>query len=131
MDNIKKTYLAYVLSPSSRERLLKIYPPKFSNVICHHITIDFNINPERLKTFKHLLDWTPEVITYGYACDDSLECLAVKVGQDKYRLDESFYHITLSLEPPRKPVHSNNLRDLIKTTRRSIILDGSFQFLPK
>jgi hypothetical protein len=131
MEYLKNTYLAFVLSPASRERLLTIFKPKFSKVICHHVTIDFNLTEDRLKKFKHLLDEAPGVLVKGYACGDGIECISVKVGSNSIREDGSFYHITLSLEPPHKPVESNKLFDLITPFSRNLLLDGSFQLLTK
>jgi len=99
-------YTCYLLSDTARETLLKLYPPKYSRVICHHITIQFGA-PEGTP-----LPEKPKVVeVVGYANDeDGLEAFTVRVdGKDK-RPDGKLYHITHSLNPSKfKPVDSNTL----------------------
>lgn len=135
----KNHYLAFELNSTSRAKLLSIFIPKFSNVICHHVTIEFNLTQEKLDNIKKDFSSNPKVQVYGYAISDGIECVAVAIDSKTDRLDGSFYHITLSIEPPRKPVESNNLKDkvvLIRDMFRShkletIKLSGEFKLLRK
>lgn len=99
-------HTAYVLSPESRAAILQRFPPKFSDVICHHVTERFGV-PES----KKFMPAPAEIIVVGYACDASLEALVVTVNGATARPDGMVYHITLSLERSegRKPVDSNRL----------------------
>jgi predicted acyltransferase (DUF342 family) len=107
-QNLKSQYLAFVLTEASRVAVLRAFPPKFSRVICHHITVQFNLDAEALQSYKEeFLDTELEVV--GYVADESLEALVVSINGSTRRRDGSIYHITLSLEPPRKPVDSNKL----------------------
>jgi hypothetical protein len=124
-------YLAYEISEKSRAHLLRLFRPQFSKVICHHVTIEFNLTPEKLKNFVTLLDSAPPVFARGIARGDGVECIAITIGKDAVRSDGSFYHITLSVEPPHKPVESNNLQDKVELIRGIVKLEGAFKLLKK
>jgi len=100
-------YIAFELDEQSRNILLKTFPPKYPEVIGHHITHQFGV-PEGTKLPSDVKD----VKVIGYADDGtSLEALVVDVNGSTQRPDGGTYHITWSLdrEQGRKPVHSNNL----------------------
>jgi len=98
----KALYSAYVLSTPSRERLLGIFPPKYSKLIAHHITVQFgNVTAESIPV-------KAEVNVIGYAdSGDGIEALVVSVDGSSARPDGSLYHITWSLQGDYKPVDSN------------------------
>lgn len=102
---MKKGYIAYNLTESSRAKLLSEFPPKFSKVVAHHITVQFgvsNLEPLPVTPFK------VEVI--GYACNDQIECVVVRVDDKERRSsDGKLLHITLSHNEEAKPVMSNDL----------------------
>jgi hypothetical protein len=99
-------HTAYVLTPESRAAILERFPPKFSDVICHHVTERFGVPGS-----KKFMPVPAEIIVVGYACDATLEALVVTVNGKTARPDGMVYHITLSLERSagRKPVDSNRL----------------------
>jgi len=131
------TYLAFELSERCRSHLLSVFSPRFSKVICNHVTIEFNLNKENFNNYKKLLNPSQILRVYGYAKGDGIECLAVAVGDNVDRADGSFYHITMSLDHPRKPVDSNTLKDKVVGIRNmfrtldSIKLEGNFKLLRK
>lgn len=99
-------YSAYVITPESRAAILERFPPRFSDVICHHVSERFGV-PGSSKVMP-----APAAITVvGYTSDASLEALIVTVNGTTVRPDGSVYHITLSLErlEGRKPADSNCL----------------------
>ena len=103
----KKGYIAYVLSQSSRDQLSKIFPPKYSDFIGHHITYKFGV----LET-DPLPDDVKNARVIGYSTDNkSLETLVVELDGTSTRLDGKVYHITWSLDRAqgRKPVDSNKV----------------------
>lgn len=107
-------YLAYVLDEPSRNRLKHMFPPKFSQVKCDHITIEFNVTEEKLAAIQQHFKKINCFKVYGYTNDESLECLSAFVDSTAVygeitRPDGKFYHITHSLNRDRKPVESNNL----------------------
>lgn len=130
-------YLAFELSDRCRANVLTLFQPRFSKVICHHVTIEFNLTAEKFEKLKKLFAYGPTVRAYGYAKGDGIECIAVAIGGETDREDGSFYHVTISLDSPHKPVESNTLKNkvvLIKDMFRSIDslkLDGEFKLLKK
>lgn len=124
------TYLAFKLSDKCRADLLKVFTPKFSKVICHHVTIDFNPTVEKLKEFSAVLQDPFKILVFGSGVGDGIECLAVSINGKTIRSDGSFYHVTLSLEPPHKPVESNTLIKSIRMCKK-VVLDGTFELLSK
>ena len=96
-------YSAYIIENQSRLQLLEHFPPKFSDVIAHHVTFKF---PDQFA--PPLCD---EVIVVGYAANDKVECVVVEVRGSVDRPAGGFFHITLSVDRKAgaKPVHSNRL----------------------
>lgn len=99
-------YTAYILTPESRAMILERFPPRFGDVVCHHVTERFGVPGNR-----KLMPLTAEIIIVGHASDDSLEALIVSVNGVTARPDGMVYHITLSLDRSkgRKPADSNRL----------------------
>lgn len=118
-------YTAFVLSQKSRSEILNRFPPKFPDVIAHHVTENAGVRKEDYYTPK-----PAHVRVIGYACDDSLEALIVKVNGDRKHRDGRTYHITLSLDKSqgRKPFHSN---DVIATNEWSPIDEFDVETTPK
>ncbi len=99
-------YTAYLLTPESRAAVLERFPPRFADVICHHVTERFGMAAGEACVPK-----PAQISIVGYASDDSLEALVVAVNGQTMRPDGMVYHITLSLDRSkgRKPVDSNRL----------------------
>lgn len=100
---IMESYSAYVLDKKSRRELLTQFPPKFSEVRAHHITVKFGLD----KNDK--IPHPAKVEVVGYASDDSLEALVVSVNGRTNRSDGGIYHITWSFQPGRKASQSNGV----------------------
>jgi hypothetical protein len=104
---VKSGYLAYKLSPSSREQLIHHFKPKYPEVICGHVTYKFPA--------KSTDDLPPEVHdahVIGYEdSGDGLEALVIEINGNSKRPDGKLFHITHSLDRAKgkKPVHSNDL----------------------
>lgn len=131
----KGCYLAFVLSEASRAQLLSICPPTHSKVICHHVTIVFGISAEKLKKFQAAYPNTdPIVEATGIRIGEKVECFTVNVDGNSRRTfgDGQYYHVTLSVEPPAKPVDSNKLFvPGVKEVKfeAPIKLEGTFQLV--
>lgn len=106
-------YTGWELDDHTRNRLLVRFPPKFPDVIGHHITFKFGVTKEEGMPPE---DAVLRVV--GYAVDKefeqsepSLECLVVSVDGSERRPDGRVYHITWSLDRSkgRKPVDSNKV----------------------
>jgi len=98
-------YTAYVLTDDSRDALLGKYPPKYSKVIGHHVTVDFGV-PAGTTAPENA-----DVVVHGIKdSGDGLEALVVSVNGSRERPNGGFYHITWSLEPDKySPKDSNAL----------------------
>lgn len=104
----KGSYWAFVLDETSRNALLTHIPPRFEDVICHHVTLAFGVPESAIQPVEGKLAVTP----IWYVADDSLEAIVVHVeGYGLKRPDGKEFHITLSLDKGkgRKPAQSNEL----------------------
>ena len=102
------SYSAYVLDEGSRSKLLAQLPPKYPDVIAHHVTIDFGVK----KSIDAVLIGTKQPIQIiGYVNGDGIEAAIVAVAGNTTRPDGKVFHITLSLDRSKghKPVDSNAL----------------------
>ena len=97
-------YQCFVLCERSRQRLLAKYPPKFSQVEAHHITHEYGVAANSPLPVR-----PRQIEVVGYASDDSLECVVIKIDGQTHRPDGNVYHVTLSREPQRKARESNQL----------------------
>lgn len=131
----KGCYLAFVLTDESRSLLLSICPPTYSKVICHHVTIAFEVSAEKLKKFQAAyVSVDPMIEVTGVRIGENVDCFTVNVDGSSRRTfgDGQHYHVTLSVEPPAKPVDANKLfRSSIGEVKfeTPIKLSGTFQLL--
>lgn len=100
-------FIGYRLSPQSREALLEAFPPKYSRVICDHITYQFGAPNDSV------LPAAPESVeVFGYIdSEDGIEGFTVSIDGETVRPDGSKYHITHSINPDRRPVETNDFVD--------------------
>lgn len=102
---MSKGYIAYNLTESSRAKLLSEFPPKFSKVVAHHITNMFGVDSS-----TPLPPIPKKVEVIGYACNEQIECVVVRVdNKERRESDSKLMHITLSHSDESKPVMSNDL----------------------
>jgi hypothetical protein len=100
-------YIAFVLDPESRQKILTQFPPKFSEVYADHITYEFGVpRPENMPEAN-------DVKVVGYAETNGIEALVVSVNGDTLRNDGSTYHITMSLDR-RKGFSPKDAKTLLK-----------------
>ena len=105
-DEIRLGYQCFLLTPEARAGLLGRFPPKFPDVLAHHVTI---------RTGVLESDPLPEpaqIVVQGYAYDPKgIEALVVNVNGSTSRPDGSVYHCTWSLDRSKgfEPVDSNDL----------------------
>jgi hypothetical protein len=111
-------YTGWAITEKSKNELLARLPPRYPDVICHHITLTFGSNgpvPQQAKV---------EVI--GISDNGTnVEALVVKVdGETKNWSNDSVFHVTYSIDRSTgaKPVHSN---DVIKNFG-IVLLDDPF-----
>lgn len=96
-------YNGWRLSEQSKSVLMDCFPPRFADVIAHHVTL------------KRGNQFCPVAVTarvVGYAVNEAgVEALVVEVNGSTERPDGKTYHITWSIdrEAGFKPVSSNTL----------------------
>jgi hypothetical protein len=106
-DSQRSPYLAYEVKEGSRQRLLRMFPPKYPETICGHVTIKFPASEGDVPPAP-----VESAYVVGYAdSGDGLEALVVEIDGGTKRADGKFFHITLSLDRAagKKPVQSNAL----------------------
>jgi len=105
--NLLESYIAFEIDKKSRNKLKKIFPPKYPDFIGHHITYKFGVD----RNIK--IPNTPKKVeVVGYIDNGkNLEALVVSINGKINRPDGKIYHITWSLNRSEgiKPVQSNNL----------------------
>lgn len=96
-------YSAFVLTHQARAHLLGLFPPKYPDVIAHHVT--YAVGEKRLPQID-------QINVVGHVDnEDGLECLLVKVNGKTQRPDGRTYHCTWSIDRSKgyKPVDSNEV----------------------
>jgi len=99
-------YAGYQLSEYSKNKLLKLFPPKYSRIYAHHITTRFGTNNK-----DDIPPYTEDVQVVGYAdSSDGIEALIVSINGDSKKDDGNLFHITWSLDPNHyQPFDSNKV----------------------
>ena len=99
---------AFVVAPVDRDKLAERFPPKFPELIGHHVTFRFGVRPDPDISYgAHV-----PVMLIGYSCnDDGLEAFTVSVNGSTHRPDGKIFHLTWSLDRSKgfKPVDSGAL----------------------
>lgn len=100
-------FAGYELTGKSRGKILAAFPPKYDEVICHHITSEFGVPSDSTPPKQ------PKCIrVIGYADDgEMVEGLLVEVDGTINRPDGRIYHITLSIDREKgaRPVSTNDI----------------------
>ncbi|MGN6374613.1 MAG: hypothetical protein ACTHMG_03560 [Sphingomonas sp.] len=100
------TVTGWLLDEDDRARLLERFPPRWPDVIAHHVTLDGRAGRDAPLPEER----GGEVV--GMAEDGhGLEALVVAIGGTTARPDGSTYHITWSLDASRgrEPIQSNDV----------------------
>lgn len=121
-------YEAFVLDDMTRADILARFPPKFPDVVCHHITNRFGVAKEDNRPFGQRYAFT----VVGYAANDKIEALVVSRDGSPIRPDGNLYHVTLSLDRSKgaKPVDSNALiRAGYKKVNDPFTFPATFKYL--
>jgi hypothetical protein len=96
--------IGWLLEETARESLLKRFPPAWSDVVAHHVTL-------ASKTDAALPTETAGDVVGHVNDGEGLQALVVAIGGTTDRPDGSTYHITWSLDRAagRTPVQSNDV----------------------
>ena len=112
-------YIAFVLDEQSRQDVKTLFPVKYENEICHHITIVFGDNsPETLEEVNMLLNGANSFMLTGHYNDLlGVECFTAEAmiwnglthDLEAVRPNGGKYHLTHSLGSSRKAKESNDV----------------------
>jgi len=96
-------YAGWLLDPDDRASLLQRFPPRYPEVVAHHVTLKFGdrqAQPPR----------PVEAEIVGEADDGrGVQAMVVRIDGTTDRPDGSTYHVTWSLAPGRDARESNNV----------------------
>lgn len=99
-----RTIAGWKIDDTERERLLSLFPPRYSRVLADHITLRFGTDartPLPLETEARII---------GEADDGvGVQALVVEIGGTAARGDGSHFHITWSLGAGRRAKESNDV----------------------
>ena len=103
MSDPRRFYAGWLVDPQDRASLLARVPPRYPEVVAHHVTLKFGdaaaMPPQAT---------TGEVV--GEADDGAgVQALVVRIAGTTERPDGSTYHITWSLAPGREAKESNDV----------------------
>jgi hypothetical protein len=113
-------YNGYELESGSRQKLLDLFPPKYSTLIGHHITEKFGIKD------KEVPEQPNKVMVVGYIDNgEDVEGFLVEIDGTSDRPEGGKYHITWSIDRASgaKPYHTNMYVDKAVPLKRPIEID--------
>jgi hypothetical protein len=103
MSDPKSFYVGWLVDPEDRATLLARFPPRYPQVVAHHVTLKLGDQAAQLPT-----ETAGEIV--GEADDGAgVQALVVRIGGTSDRPDGSTYHITWSLAPGRQARESNEV----------------------
>jgi hypothetical protein len=98
------SYTGWLLPEADRDKLLRLFPPTYHDVIAHHVTLRMGANEVPEPT---------EGVIVGIVDDgNGVQALVVQIDGAINRPDGYTYHITWSVDREthnRKPFHSLNV----------------------
>ncbi len=100
----RPAYTAYVLPPQARDALLAMFPPRYPNLVGHHITVEYGVADDAPLPFAPFM---PKIV--GIADDGAgVEALVVEIDGSTNRPAGGTWHITWSLADGREARESND-----------------------
>lgn len=126
-------YTAIVLTEASRNKLLGLLedsPNSFTNVVAHHVTLEFGVEESESKFGPFPRTTSVEATEFVAASDVGVDCVKCTVFGDTVRADGGRYHITLALADGVKPVASNTVVDRDGSPMSGMTLEGLVTFIP-
>lgn len=118
-------YLAVVLTPRSRNELLRLVPAKHEDVIAHHMTIAFKPGDDILKKYKPLVGKKIKLVVLGAASDEKGQAVLVNGPSEN-----PHPHITISCAPGVEAKYSNELLSRGWRRTKPFNVYGQVQFVP-
>lgn len=99
-------FTGWRLSEAERTRLLALFPPRYPDVVAHHVTERFGVPETALPPAAASL-----LVTHVADDGKGVQALVVAVNGQSKRADGRTYHVTWSLDRSSgaKPMHSNRV----------------------
>lgn len=90
-------YTGWELTEQDRTRLLAVFPPRYPDLIAHHITAEFGVKDD------HPLPERLGVLVVAEVFDDALgvQALVCEIAGTTTRRDGKTFHVTWSLDRER------------------------------
>ena len=95
--------IGWLLSEDDRSKLLAQFPPRYDNVVAHHVTLQSNAEREPVPRAVKA-----EVVGRTDS-ENGVEAMVVAIDGSTDRHDGSTYHITWSLGDGRRARESNDV----------------------
>jgi hypothetical protein len=103
MADPRSFYVGWLVDPQQRDALLDRFPPRYAQVIAHHVTLKFGDREAQPPG-----ETEAEIV--GEADDGvGVQALVVEIGGITARPDGGCFHITWSLAPGREAKESNDV----------------------
>lgn len=121
-------YTGYEIERGSRNKLIALYPPKYPNVLGHHITEEFGVKDGKPPKQPR------QVFVIGYINNgENVEGFLVAIDGVTDRPSGGKYHITWSIDRSKgaKPFHTNLYTDEAEMFKRPIEIDVDAKFFDK
>lgn len=131
------TYLAFVLDDECRASLIAQFQPKHPHLVCHHVTVLFNLTERGLQELQARVVSEPVLKVIGYTNTAELDVLSVTLDGQAERVKSvgGYYHVTHSIEAGVKPVRSNGVLEARggkpQTSCDPLKLTGEFKLEPR
>ena len=100
-------YIGVFLTPSSRQQLLRDFPPVYENVFADHVTLIFKPKEDDLRQYD--LGSIVRLKVVGYAQDQKGTAVLIDLPPEIKTSPGQKPHITISTAQGIKPFYSNKL----------------------
>jgi hypothetical protein len=130
-----KRYAGAFLLQNSKKEFLQSFPPRHEDIICHHMTVSYDPDEEKLSKIASALTRPVDLKALAIARDQFCETALVSVelltpdddGGIPIPAENKFTHITISLRDQNDPQHgafySNELLERIMEKTNQQLID--------
>lgn len=127
-------YLAFVLDENTRNRVMMLYHQRHPVTVCHHVTIQLNIEESDVERLQSIVDANPEFKLSSMIETDVVDLFRVDVDGVLLATDQSFTHLTYTRKLEARNRDSNRVLkgeiDLTGIFSASAVLTGQFELIP-
>jgi hypothetical protein len=103
MSMNSRGYICWLLDEAGRQSLLESVPAQFATVVCHHVTLHFDVSSDTALP--------PPKVGYvvGEIIDKGVQAVVVEIDGNTIRPDGERFHVTVSLDDGRFPEQARHL----------------------